>query len=271
MRRGLREGASEKVIERLNGVYVGAEKKNIGFVQRELLRSGFNLSFGQFVFLFIIWFLLLALSFVVGGGVLLLIVAISSVILMRLYLMIRLRRRLQRMISQLPQLLDHMIRSLKSGRTLGDGLLLAIENSQDPLRGALLRTRNNIQRGVSLPDAVDDFANLYDQDEFHMLALSIAVNNRYGGNASEVLSNLIELIRDREHASRQLRALTGETRLSAVVLGGLPIAMAGYMFLTSPELLLGMWEQSSGQMVLLIAFALQLIGSVALWRMMRSI
>ena len=86
-----------------------------------------------------------------------------------------------------------------------------------------------------------------------------------------MLSNLIELIRDREHASRQLRALTGETRLSAVVLGGLPIAMAGYMFLTSPELLLGMWEQSSGQMVLLIAFALQLIGSVALWRMMRSI
>ena len=104
-----------------------------------------------------------------------------------------------------------------------------------------------------------------------MLALSIAVNQRYGGNASEVLKNLITLIRDRDLASRQLRALTGETRTSALVLGGLPVAMAGYLFISSPELLLGMWEQSTGQIVLLFAFSLQILGSLLLWRMMKSI
>ena len=124
---------------------------------------------------------------------------------------------------------------------------------------------------MPLSDAVDDFAALYEQEEFHILALSMSVNQRYGGNASEVLENLIRLIRDRDQASRQLRAMTGETRMSALVLGGLPIAMAGYLFLSSPDLLLGMWEQTSGQLVLLFAFALQLIGSFLLWRMMRSI
>lgn len=86
-----------------------------------------------------------------------------------------------------------------------------------------------------------------------------------------MLDNLIRLIRDRDQASRQLRAMTGETRMSALVLGGLPIAMAGYLFLSSPDLLLGMWEQTSGQLVLIFAFALQVIGSFLLWRMMRSI
>jgi len=270
-RRGLHESASEKVIGRLGNSFSGDEKIITGFMQRELLRSGISLTFGQTVFLVFIWCMLLSASFFIGGWLLFLVVTISSIVLARLYLIIRFRRRLQRMIAQLPQLLDHMIRSLKSGRTLGDGLLLAIDQAQEPLHGALLRARNSIQRGMSLSDAVEGFANLYDREEFHMLALSIAVNQRYGGNASEVLNNLIILIRERDHAARQLRALTGETRLSAVVLGGLPLAMAAYMFISSPELLLGMWEQSTGQMVLLAAFALQLMGSFLLWRMMRNI
>ncbi|EGH49225.1 type II secretion system protein, partial [Pseudomonas syringae pv. pisi str. 1704B] len=52
--------------------------------------------------------------------------------------------------------------------------------------------------------------------------------HRYGGNASELMENLIKLIRDREQAGRQLRAMTGETRMTAVVLALLPISMAGY-------------------------------------------
>lgn len=269
--RGLRESASEKVLERLDSSIGSDLPFSSDFIQRELLRSGIQLSFKQIMLLTASWCALLLISLFAGGWLMFLMVGISSLVVVRLYLIIRFRRRLQRMIEQLPQLLDHIVRSLKSGRTLGDGLLLAIEQSQAPLQGALLRVRNSVQRGMSLTDAVDDFASLYDQEEFHMLALSISVNQRYGGNASEVLENLITLIRERDHASRQLRALTGETRLSALVLGGLPLAMAAYMFFSSPDLLLGMWQQSSGQLVLLAAFALQVTGSFLLWRMMKSI
>ena len=264
-------GASEKVVERLSGGFVRDDKVYMGFLQRELVRSGVSLTTGKLIFILSMWLLILALAFLAGGVLACAITLIGSLFFVRAYLAVRFHRRLQKMISQLPQFLDHIIRSLKSGRTLGDGFLLAIENSQDPLQGAFLRTRNNIQRGMPLTDAINDFAYLYKREEFHMLALSIAVNQRYGGNASEVLKNLISLIRDRDSASRQLRALTGETRVSALVLGGLPIAMAGYLFLSSPELLLGMWEQSTGQVLLLFAFGLQLLGSFLLWRMMKSI
>lgn len=271
LRRSLRSAASEKVLGRLSSGFISTDKVNYGAVQRELLRTGIQLDFGRVMMLVAVWLVLLVIVLWNAGVLAFIMTAVVSVLLLRFYLLVRFRRRLQRMIVQLPQLLDHIIRSLKSGRTLGDGFLLAIDNCQQPLHGALLRTRNSIQRGMPLSDAVDDFAALYEQEEFHILALSMSVNQRYGGNASEVLENLIRLIRDRDQASRQLRAMTGETRMSALVLGGLPIAMAGYLFLSSPDLLLGMWEQTSGQLVLLFAFALQLIGSFLLWRMMRSI
>lgn len=271
LQRSLRAGASEKVLGRLNSDFISTDKINFGAVQRELVRAGIHLDFGRVILLVAVWLVLLVIVLWNAGVLAFIMTAVASVLLLRFYLLVRFKRRLQRMIVQLPQLLDHIIRSLKSGRTLGDGFLLAIDNCQQPLHGALLRTRNSIQRGMPLADAVDDFAALYDQEEFHILALSMSVNQRYGGNASEVLDNLIRLIRDRDQASRQLRAMTGETRMSALVLGGLPIAMAGYLFLSSPDLLLGMWEQTSGQLVLLVAFALQVIGSFLLWRMMRSV
>ena len=192
-------------------------------------------------------------------------------LLLRLYIAILYQRRIKRMIEQLPQLLDHTVRSLKSGRTLSDAVMGGIEASEDPLKNAMGRVQRNVQLGVNLPDAVNDFAELYDQDELRMLALGLKVNHRYGGNASELLENLIKLIREREQGARQLRAMTGETRLTAWVLGVLPVLIAGWFMLTNPAYLLGMWNDSSGQHMLLAAVSLEVFGCLALSRMLRSI
>jgi tight adherence protein B len=175
------------------------------------------------------------------------------------------------MIEQLPPLLDHTVRSLKSGRTLADALLGAIEAADDPLKNAMGRVQRNVQLGVSLPDAASDFAELYEKDELRLLALGLKVNHRYGGNASELLENLIKMIREREQAARQLSAMTGETRVTAWVLGCLPLGLAGYFLVANPAYLLAMWNDHSGQIMLATAFGLQAVGSLALWRMLRSV
>jgi len=125
--------------------------------------------------------------------------------------------------------------------------------------------------GVSLPEAVGDVAELYEKDELRLFAVGLKVNHRYGGNASELLENLIRMIRERDQASRQLRAMTGETRITAWVLGLLPVGLAGYFLLSNPKYLIAMWNDHSGQMMLASAFGLQVIGSLLLWRMLRSL
>jgi tight adherence protein B len=208
---------------------------------------------------------------VAGGWIGLLLASLLPPLLLRVFVQWRYQRRLKRMIEQLPPLLDHTVRSLKSGRTLADAVLGAIDAAEDPLKNALGRVQRNVQLGISLPDATSDFAELYDKDELRLFALGLKVNHRYGGNASELLENLIKMIREREQAARQLSAMTGETRVTAVVLAALPVALAGYFLISNPKYLLAMWNDGSGQTMLVAALGFQVFGCLALWRMLRSL
>ncbi|PAU88169.1 type II secretion system protein F [Pseudomonas sp. WN033] len=271
LRRGLRQAGSERVVQRLDSGQGELARRPVGWLKRTFIRAGLSPSPWALLLVLVVWLLVLLLSYGLGGWPGLLPGVLIPLVGLRLYVGWRYQRRVRRMIEQTPQFLDHVIRSLKSGRTLGDGMLLAMQAAQPPLNEALARTRRNIQRGVPLGEAMDDFAHLYERDEFRILAMGVWVNQRYGGNASELLDNLISMIRDRERAARQLRALTGETRVSALVLGCLPVAMAGYIFITNPDFLLGMWQDPGGRLALLLAFVLQALGCLLLWRMMRSI
>lgn len=271
-RRGRAQAASEQVIQRLlMDQPQPLQAISMSYVDKLFLRAGFSKPRQGLGLWLGIWLLGALLGLIVAHWFGLLIMLLLPLLLGRLFIALRYRRRVQRMIERLPIFLDHVIRSLKSGRALGDALMLGMENAPEPLRGAMARTRRNVQRGMGLGDALQDFADLYERDEFQVLALGVRVNQRYGGNSTELLNNLIRLIREREQSGRKLRALTGETRISAYVMGGLPLALACYIFVSNPQFMLGMWQESTGRIVLLLAFVLQALGSVSLWRMLRSL
>lgn len=181
------------------------------------------------------------------------------------------QRRLQRMIRQMPNFLDQVVRSLHSGRTLGDSIAQAVTASDNPLREILGQANSHVQLGISLPDALQEVAELYDVEELHVFSLGVAVNHRYGGNTTDLLENIIKVIHEREKLSRQLRAMTGETRLSALVLAVLPISLGGYILFTNPGYLMNMWLDGSGRWLLLTSLGLQVLGCYALWRMLKSV
>jgi tight adherence protein B len=270
---GWRQGGTERVIDRLNQgqpQLVVEAPRWVG-LERAFLRAGLGRPTDRIGLWMLLWAFGVLTGFALAGVIGLLVLLVVPPLALRLFVSWRYQRRLRRMIEQLPQLLDYTVRSLKSGRTLADAVLGGIETSEDPLKNAMGRVQRNVQLGVSLPDAVSDLAELYERDEFRLFALGLKVNHRYGGNASELLENLIKMIRERDQASRQLRAMTGETRLTAWVLGLLPIAMAGYFLMANPIYLVAMWHDPSGQRMLATAFGMQVIGSLLLWRMLRSL
>src|SRR5450830_1027929 len=270
----LRKTGRERVLSRLGQgqpVLAPVTSTTKNRLDRLFVRAGLNRPGEQQGLWLGLWALLVLLGGVQAGGIGLLLMLVLPPLALHLYLAWRYRRRVRRMVEQLPSLLDHAVRSLKSGRTLGDAILGGIEASADPLREAMGRVRRNVELGVGLAEAVNDFAEFYERDEFRFLALGLKVNHRYGGNASELLENLIKLIREREQGARQLSAMTGETRLTAVVLGLLPVGMVVFFLVTNPGYLLHMWDDASGRQMLLMAFGLQVFGCLALWRMLRSV
>lgn len=270
---GVRKTSTERVLNRLAAgqPQLIVEKPAWNGLERAFVRAGLGAPTDRLGLWLSIWACAAVLGYLLADWPGLLLLILLPPLALRLYISLRYRLRLRRMIAQLPAMLDHAIRSLKSGRTLADALMGGIDSSAEPLKSALGRVQRNVQLGVNLPDAMHDFAELYDQDELRMLALGLKVNHRYGGNASELLENLIKLIREREQGARQLRAMTGETRMTAWVLGVLPVLIAGWFMLTNPAYLMGMWSDSSGQHMLLAAVSLEVFGCLALSRMLRSI
>ncbi|CAH0253905.1 type II secretion system F family protein [Pseudomonas carnis] len=271
--RGLRQAGTDRVLERLSDGQPVPQEPNGSWValERMFQRAGLGKPTDRLGLWLSGWALGMLLGYLLAGGLGLLAMLILPLLLLRVYIAWRYQRRVQRMVEQLPQLLDHSVRSLKSGRTLADAVLGAIDSTEAPLKQAMSRIQRNVQMGVSLPESVSDFAEFYERDEFRLFALGLKVNHRYGGNASELLENLIKMIREREQGARQLKAMTGETRMTAYVLAGLPIVMVGYFLMVNPGYLMSMWNDGTGRHLLLAAVALDITGTFVMWRMLRSI
>nr|WP_314568589.1 type II secretion system F family protein [uncultured Pseudomonas sp.] len=273
LRHGLRKAQTDRVLERLGDGQPEAQEPSTTWtgLERMFLRAGLGKPKDRLGLWLSVWVIGVLLGWLLADGLGLFAMIVGPPLVLRAYISWRYQRRVQRMVEQLPQLLDHSVRSLKSGRTLADAVLGGVESIENPLKDAMGRVQRNVRMGVSLPDSVSDFAEFYEQDEFRLFALGLKVNHRYGGNASELLENLIKMIREREQGARQLKAMTGETRMTAYVLGGLPVLIVGYFMVVNPGYLMTMWNDGTGRMMLFTALAMDLGGTFIMWRMLRSV
>lgn len=181
------------------------------------------------------------------------------------------QRRMNQIVSQLPRLLDQVVRLMRTGKTLADSFFIATRDADEPLKTVMLKLQRNIQLGMTIPEAFMDLSEVYALKELQVLSLGVNVNSRFGGSLIELLNNIITLIQQREQLTRQLRALTGETRMSAVVLSALPILVGTFMIVSNPDYIYQMIDDPTGQWVLIGAASMQIAGMVVIWKMLRSV
>lgn len=212
--------------------------------------------------------LLIAVKWSVPAGlfVLLLVLGVAYGVLQLLF-----ARRQTQIIAQLPRLLDQVVRMMRTGKTIGDAFFIATDDAERPLRDVMEKLRRNILLGMTIPEAFTSLAETYSLKELRVLALGINVNARYGGSLIDLLNNVVTLIQQREKAVRQLKAMTGETRVSAMLLSVLPLLIGAFMMTANPDYLFTMLNDPSGKSVLITAGVAQLMGMLVIWRMLRSI
>ncbi len=201
-------------------------------------------------------------------------IALSAPIIMLLiylWLLHKAKKRIILILAQLPLFLDQVLRGLGTGRSMEGALSLAADETPAPLKDIITRVLRAGKLGADLGEAIQEAAELYRINELYLLALSIRINRSYGSSVRDMLQNVAKMIHDREAARGELRALTGETRVTAWVLGLLPPSLAVYIMLMNPRYLETMWQDASGRILLMIAVGLQLAGVFTLWRMIKSI
>lgn len=184
-------------------------------------------------------------------------------------LWLRLQKFRRQLVSQLPSFIDAMVRLITIGNSTQAAFQLAITSTQPPLRSYLERAANLVRAGVDLDRALHQTAASVRVEEMYLLASILGLGVRYGGRADLLLERVANFMRDREQAQHELVAMSSETRLSAWILGLLPLGVGGFIIISNPGYFLRMWHDSTGQMLIFGAVGLQLLGTVLLYRLAR--
>lgn len=181
----------------------------------------------------------------------------------------RLARRRKRLLLQLPGFLDNMVRLISIGNSPHAAFQMACGNVPPPLGDALQQAAATLSASPDLGQALGQLERSWRLPEFGLLAAVFRMSVRYGGRADLVLERVSTYIRDRQSAERELRALSAEIRLSAWVLALLPIVVGSLIMVLNQGYFMRMWNDASGQKMILVAAALEAFGAFLLYRLAR--
>ncbi|MEH0108726.1 type II secretion system F family protein [Tersicoccus sp. MR15.9] len=135
--------------------------------------------------------------------------------------------------------LDDTLELMSSGLRAGHSLARAIDSlsteADAPTSEEFTRITNETRLGRDLSQALDAAAERMRSEDFTWVAQAIAIHREVGGNLAEVLDQVGETIRERNQIRRQVKALSAEGRISAIVLMVLPFALGGLLFLMTPS------------------------------------
>ncbi|MGQ0618638.1 MAG: type II secretion system F family protein [Panacagrimonas sp.] len=179
-------------------------------------------------------------------------------------------RRRAKIVGQLPAFLEAGLRVLQAGNTLEESLATAAAESPEPLRPLFQSVNRQVRLGAPLDQVLAESAAIHRIRDIKVIALAASINRKYGGSLRNVFRSLIAAIRSRDAAARELRALTAETRFSAVVLAVIPAFLTIYIYLQNREYYAQMWESTGGRITLIAGVSLQVLGVFVIYRMLAS-
>jgi tight adherence protein B len=235
-----------------------------------LERAGVSMSLPDFV-------LVVGLLAVVGGGlgavlggpVLGLVVALAVPLGAKLLLAFKAGRRQAAFADQLDDSLQLMAGSLRAGHSLLRSVDSVSQEADAPTSEEFARIVNETRVGRDLNDSLDEVAQRMGSDDFTWVAQAIAIHREVGGNLAEVLDAVGHTIRERNQIRRQVKALSAEGKLSAIVLMALPFGVTGFLLMTNPGYLAKFTESLAGYAMLGVAALMLMVGGLWLKKTVR--
>ncbi len=152
-----------------------------------------------------------------------------------IYLAVKEERRKAAFQAALPGTLQLLAGSLAAGYSLPQAVDTVVRESEGPMAAELNRAIVEARLGVPMEDALETVARRMDSVDFEWVVMAIRIQREVGGNLAEVLHNVAGTMRERERLRRQVQVLSAEGRLSAIILGALPVVFVLYLVLVRPE------------------------------------
>jgi tight adherence protein B len=159
-----------------------------------------------------------------------------------------------------PDALDLMCRAVRAGLPVFEAMEVASREITAPVGTELHRTIEEMRIGVDVEEALQRTADRIRVPDFRFFVVALTLQRRTGGGLAETLANLSSIIRRRKEIRVKARALTAESKASAVVLGVLPFAVGALLFFLNPGLMSVLFYDPRGRFMLGMALLSLAIG-----------
>jgi len=171
--------------------------------------------------------------------------------------------RLHKLEEQLPETADFLGRALRAGHSFANVLQMVGDELPDPIAGEFKFAYEEINYGVPMNEALHNLAMRVPLTDLRYLVIAVLIQRESGGNLAEVLGNISRLIRARLRLLAQVRVMSAEGRMSAWILGLLPLGVLALMMLTNPAYVKVLWTDPAG--VTLTWYALTMAAGGVIW------
>jgi tight adherence protein B len=181
-----------------------------------------------------------------------------------LWLMFRRKRRFKRFAKQLPDALELISRALRAGHSLASGFNLVAEEMDAPIGTEFRKAFEEQNLGIPLDEALDGMTERMPNLDLKFFATAVILQRQTGGDLAEILDKIGHLVRERFQIWGQVQALTGEGRLSGIVLLALPPALFVAVWRLNPDYVLPLFTDPLGKKMLLVAAVMQILGALVI-------
>lgn len=207
----------------------------------------------------------IALAWIGGAPVPLFPIAgLSAGLIPLFWLMFRRKSRFKKFAKQLPDAMELIARALRSGHSLASGLHVVVEEMPIPIAAEFAQAYEEQNLGIPIEKALKNMLSRMPNMDLKFFVTAVVIQKQAGGDMAEILDKIGYLIRERFKIMGQVQALTGEGRISGVVLMGLPIALFMAVYYLNPPYVMLLFTEELGRKMIAVAVVLQILGAVVI-------
>jgi len=176
----------------------------------------------------------------------------------------RRKRRFKKFAQQLPDAMELIARALRSGHSLSSGLNLVVSEMPDPIAKEFGMAFEEQNLGIPIEQALKSMYKRMPNMDFQFFCTAVSIQRQAGGDLAEILNKIGHIVRERFRIQGQVQALTGEGRISGIVLMALPICLFFAVWHLNSEYVMLLFTDEIGRQMVAVAAVLQVLGAICI-------
>ncbi|HKY21898.1 MAG TPA: type II secretion system F family protein [Vicinamibacterales bacterium] len=168
--------------------------------------------------------------------------------------------RLYKFEEHFPEALDLLSRAVRAGHAFSAGMKMVADEVQEPIGSEFRKAFDEQNYGLPLKESLNNLSKRIPLLDVQFFSTAVLIQRETGGNLSEILDNLANVVRERFKIRRQVRVHTAHGRFTGYVLMALPAFLGVALSFINPEHMALLFDERMGQLMIAATVVMQTVG-----------